>query len=296
MTELAELSYEIGDLAFGRGTLYPISSVDFGVPDLTAGTISSPRADGLRFGRDYYQGRTITFQGNIWTRRSNPGSRIAALDALEAIQTAWQPDDVRMTPGAVVQLRMRRGDRSRCVFGRPGRFATTTGRTTMGWIPFTCQFDCVDHYIYDDAENQHIIPFIPDSLGGLIGPLIGPIISSPPGVGSGLVPITGSKPSWMTYRIQGPIIDPQVEVTDVWKAKLNLTLASDRYVVVDPVPWSRSVRMDDGSNAAGLFTADSVRLSSMRLSPGNNEVVLRGTDPTGTASVIVYWRNTYSSY
>lgn len=238
----------------------------------------------------------ISFEGNIYTARDHPSDPLAAPIQLETMQQAWTPDLLRSTPGRVTALRMQRSGRVRRVYGRPNRLSSTAGATKRGWIPFTADFRCVDHLFYDDVEFQEVIPFIPDSLGGLIGELIGDIIAAPAGIGSGLVTIKGTKPSWLVYRINGPIIDPEIEVVDRWKAKLKLTLAADQFVVVDPTPWNRSVRRNTGANAGGSFTADSQRLSGMLLPPGPNQILLRGTDNTGTSSVTVYWRDTYSSY
>lgn len=297
ITPLPNYGYELDDFRFGRETAYKISKVDFGEIAPQTNDVANPRADGQRFGRDYYRGRLVTFEGNIYTTREAPQNQFAAPDALEDITNAWTPDLLRLTPGKVTSLRMHRNGRIRRVFGRPNRFKPETrGSDSRGWIPFSCDFRCVDHYFYDDTEFTETIPFIPVSIGGLIGPLIGPIIASDPSEGSGNITVNGTKPSWFIMKINGPIIDPIVEVTDSWRAELKMTLLSDQYVILDPTPWNRSVRRNDGANMSGAFTQQSARLAQMRLSPGYNQVLLRGSDPTGTASVQGYWRDTYSSF
>lgn len=298
---LPELGYELQSIdpaydnfRFGEGTNYRIATVDFGSIESETGDIPQPRADGVRFGRDYYRGRLIAFEGNIWTARSNPGSAVAAPNLLRELTGAWTPDLLRSTPGRVTALRMQRSGRTIRVYGRPNRVSSTAGATKRGRIPFSMDFRCVDHYFYDDVEFTEVIPFIPPAVGGLIGELIGDIYASSAGVSDATITVNGNKPSWLVWKVHGPIQNPEIEVVDRWKAKLNLTLAADQFVIVDPTPWNRSVRRNTGANAAGAFTAQSQRLSAMLLPPGPSQVLLRGTDNTGTSSLQLYWRDTYS--
>lgn len=297
LTPLPNYGYELDEFRFGRETPYKIKTVDFGETSPETNDVKNPRANGQRFGRDYYRGRLITFDGNIYTVREAPKDQTAAPDALERLTGAWTPENLIATPGLTTSLRLHRNGRIRRVFGRPNRFKPgNQGSDSRGWIPFSCDFRCVDHYFYDDTEFSETIPLIPVSLGGLIGPLIGPIIASDAGEGSGNITINGTKPSWAIQKVNGPIIDPIVEVVDSWRAELKLTLYSDQYILIDPTPWNRSVRRNDGANMSGAFTQSSARLAQMRLSPGYNQVLLRGTDPTGTASMQMYWRDTYASF
>jgi hypothetical protein len=65
---------------------------------------------------------------------------------------------------------------------------------------------------------------------------------------------------------------------------------------VDPQPWQRQVRRDsDDANCAGFLTGMSAWLADMRVPPGGHELLLRGTDSTGTARAECYWRDTRSS-
>jgi hypothetical protein len=293
---LPNLAYEVGNLRLGRQTPYKVNKFDIGelVPETT--DVPQPRANGVRFGRDYYRGRLITFEGNIYTKKDAPGDQIAAPNALEDLVTAWSPEEVMMTPNEVIPLRIHRANRIRRVYGRPNRVQSTQGSYTRGWIPFVADFRCVDHLFYDDAENYEVVPFIPVSIGGLEGELIGDIIASAPGAGSGDITVRGTKPSWCITKINGPILNPVVHVTERWSYTLQTNILSDQWVTVDPTPWNRVVRRNDGANLSGAFTAQSARLSQMRLPPGYNQILLEGTDPTGTSSLEVFWRDTYGSY
>jgi len=297
VADLAELSYELVNtdtdrIYMGRGTKYFIETVEFGEPDINTNDTGNPREDGVHFGRDTKGGRSIVFEGNILT---DPG-KTPALDALNALETAWDGEMVRATPSGYSFLRMRRGDRIRRVYGRPRKFSSSSGTTQRGWIPFTAEFVTVDHLYYDDTEFQDQVSIVPGGVGGLEGELIGPIIASDATEGDGTIFVSGTKPAWLAYKIQGPIQYPVISVVDNWYARLNVTLAYDQYIVVDPSRWNRSVRRENGGNVAGAFTADSVRLSQMKVPPGFQRVSLSGVDPTGTASLTVYWRGAFSSY
>jgi hypothetical protein len=98
-------------------------------------------------------------------------------------------------------------------------------------------------------------------------------------------------------EIRGPIENPSIEVVDQWKIELNVSIAYDDAVIIDSHPWARSVRKKlGGANLAGKFTANSPRLSALRVTPGTQQIILRGVDPTGTAGANLYWRDTYGSF
>lgn len=305
MVAMPELRYALSNtdgtndlIQFGSGTSYYISSVDFGEGELITNDAGLPRTDGIRFGRDYRGGRLITFEGNIRTTRSHPGSQTAALDLLDLLSSAWDAEDIRHRPGVVMQLRMTRAGRSRIVYGRPRQFASISGRSKSGWIPFTCTFQCVDHVYYSNDEYSTVVQLIPSSTGGLQGDLIGDLVAIDGGAAQSVVNIDGTKPSWLSHIVYGPITNPEIEVIGQYKIRTNgLNIASDQAVEIDPRPWNRYVRrVSDGANFSGVFTASSPSLSSMRIPPGVHEIVLRGNDATGTAYIANKWRNTYGSY
>lgn len=292
----AELSYELdhGDgvtYTFGQETDVLVLDLEVGQADIVSNDASLPMQDGLRFGRDYRAGRVITFEMIVLL-----GTGADALDALARLETAWLADTVRGTPGAVSILKLTRGGRTRRVYGRPRRFALASERDRFGWLSVTADFQCVDHLFYGDAELVTNIGMSAPSVGGLVGPLIGPIDAEAATEGLLDVNVGGTVPAWSVIRINGPIVDPSIELVGSWSFQLNTTLASDQWILVDPTPWNRAVRRNDGANMAGRFTYDSQRLSQLRVPPGRRQFILRGLDPTGSASANVYLREAFSSY
>ena len=289
--DLVDLYYEIDGFKFGEGTNWIVQDLEVGAPEIVNTDVRLPRQDGLRFGRDYRAGQQITFEMiNI------AGTGTDVLDELGQLRTAWLADTVRATPGAVSILSLTRGGRTRRVYGRPRRFAVASERSRFGWVSVIADFQCVDHLFYGDAELAYTVGMAAPSVGGLVGPLVGPIDAESAGEGVHSVFIGGNVPAWPVMRIHGPIVDPSIEVVGQWSAKINVSLASDQWVTIDPTPWNRAVRHRQGGNLAGAFTSDSQRLSQMRLPPGPQQVILRGLDPTGTAKLQMWIREAYNSY
>ncbi len=284
------------DFQFGRDTNILVRKYTESPTELIENMSQNPRANGKRFGREYYGGMILTFEGDIWTARNHPGDKEAALKERARFRAAWHPQELRDNPGKLTTLRLNRGNRKRRVYGRPGSFDPVDGRGSLGWIPYTATFRCVDHNYYDDAEYSEVIPFIAEESGGLVGPLIGPISSSDGGEASGLLTARGDKPSWLITRIYGPISDPVVVVQNRWAYHMPIALLADEFVTVDPTPWNRGVRKNNGAYLAGKFDSLSAPLSRQVIYPGPNSIALFGNDPTGTSKLEVFWRDTYSSY
>lgn len=286
---------ELDGLVMGPGTDYIISDLRLGGRgEIRDNDAPMPREDGIRFGRDHVGGATIEFEISV-----NTYDRTAASAAWAALASRIDARAVRTTPGAVSSLSVRIGDgETYRVFGRPRRFdPVATALADAGRVDLVGDFQCVDSYVYSDVEYQTMLGIVPESTGGLIGPLIGPLVAAADVEGDLSVTIEGTEPAWLVVRINGPIAYPTVEVADQWSVTLNIELASDQSVTLDPTPWNRSVRRDsDGANLAGTFTAASQRLSGMRILPGRRRVILRGTDPTGTASMTLFWRSTWLSF
>lgn len=287
---LLEGQWALDGLVFGPGTDFNVSSFEIGAPAERLNDRSRSREDGDSSGREYRGGRVIAFELNAL------GSDYGVLDRLAALEAAWDAEAVRTSTGGVSVLSYRRGGKTRRVYGRARRFAPVTTLDFAGNVPVTAEFRTFGHAFYDDAEMASTVSITAAAQGGLVLPLLPPLILSGSGSGSAPVQIGGTKAAWLLSAIHGPITNPTVQVVDQWSLTLLTTIAADQTVVVDPRPWRRTVTRSDGANLAGAFTADSQRLSLLRVPPGAHEVILRGQDPTGTASLTTFWRATWSSY
>lgn len=289
---LDNMQYEIDGLVFGRGTEYLVVRVEFGQPTVVINDAPLPREDGVRFGRDTLHGRTVLFDMVMNKKNATEAEN---LEALDLITSAWSADEARILPDELVVLRMNRFGRSTRIYGRPRNFAPIMGTVSRGYVPITADFQCVDHLFYADEEGTNTLSIVPAPVGGFIFPITFPVSSSGIGEKEGEITIGGNRPTWVTVTINGPITNPQVDVLDSWKATLLMTIADGQSVTIDPRPWSRGILLDGVANVAGKLTADSPWMSQMKVDPGEHQIVLRGTDPTGTASMIVTWRDAYRS-
>lgn len=282
---------EVDGLLMGPGTRHAVATPQWTGAAVRDAPSERPRGDGQRWGRGYRAGRSVTIDiiTDCYTEADG-------LDAAAELGATWDAAQVRSVPGAVSVMRFAQAGRVRRVYGRTGKLdPANTGIDWTGWVGHQAEFVTVDQFFYDDASVQTVVPFIPTALGGLVGPQTGGWLATTRGVASGRVAVGGSAPAWLTWTVRGPIVNPTIEVLGRWSATLQMTLAYDQSVTVDPTPWARSVRRNDGASFAGAFTADSARLSRMQVSPGVNEVLLRGTDPTGTSSLTTTVRAAHAS-
>ena len=290
--------FEIDDgfapVTFGAGTQYRVFEFAHDKPDIRGNLSPRAREDGTNRGRDYLSGTTASFEIGVYVG----GDAQGVLDAVSVLRRAWYGDQVRRTPGARAVLRLKRPGRETVrVYGRPGAFKPASMHdVAAGYIPIVCEFDCDDGYFYSDAEYSLGVPFVPAVLGGLIGPLEGPLTAASAGIASGQITVGGECPVWLGWRPRGPLIDPEVEVVGRWSAKLQGQVNYDQSVTVDPSPWMRTARSNTGANWAGKFTQASTRMSRMLAPPGESQVLLRGIDASGSSSMDVFWRNVFASY
>lgn len=289
---LGDRQWSLDDkIVMGPGLPYGVTTFDFGPPDVRNQDSPIDGEDGDRFGVDTLSGRLISISAFVDLYDEND-----ALNAAEVFEAEWTADDVRMDPGELSILRWRRGPRVRRAYGRSRPALTDHTRDWTGCIPITATFRTAEPVFYDDVEQSESVGMVPETVGGLMGDLIGDIISSGQGVGERGFEIGGTKPTWIPVVVRGPIMNPTVTIVDQWSVTLQVSLGAADFVLIDPRPWVRDVRRSDGANAAGLLTADSQVMSGMRLRPGRHRLVLTGADPTGTASADVYWRNCHAGH
>jgi hypothetical protein len=284
----------IDDYVIGYGTRIDVTAFDAATPVVVDQDKPMPREDGTVMGIDRLGGRLLTVDMDIVGTDEGNG-----LDLLEQITGAWLGDNFRTVPQSyqVLSYRLHGTNEQRRVFGRGRSCAPATlANAHVGLIPVSAQFQTITPYFYSDAEFVDSTGLIPDDTGGLQGPLIGPIYASGTGSGARGFTIGGYRPAWLATRVYGPIDNPIVEVVGQWWYQLGLKIAAGDSIVVDPQPWQRQVRRDsDDANCAGFLTGMSAWLADMRVPPGGQEIILRGSDSTGTSRVECYWRDTRSS-
>lgn len=291
MAVLSNLQYELDGVVFGRGTNYLVQHVNFNDANIITNDAQFPRSDHMVFGRDYRQGMTVIFDMVLHKDRPSVGE---GRDLLAVLKKVWRNDSGRKIPNTVVPLRMNRHGIVSRVYGRPRSFMVDRGRIDRAYVPITAEFQCVDDLWYDDEEESNSIAIVPAAVGGLSSPLSAPLTSTGVGEKEGEISVGGDTDTWIVATIHGPITNPEIDALGQWKLKLLTTISNGDYVTVDSRPWSRGVLRNNVANVAGSITQDSPRLEEMKLPPGDHQVVLRGSDGTGTAWIEYKWRKARS--
>lgn len=286
------LLYSGTDYSFGTVAtpVFNRTTPDLGDVDFRVSEVARPRGDGQSFGTDYRNGRTITFDLGV-----KEADGLVLRDAVSGLAKAWRGDAVRLTPGALAELRCRYDGRERAVFGRPRRFAVDyADATTNRLASATADFVCGDDVFYSTTTRSVTIPLVPKAGGGLIAPLAAPLATTESSDRSQGITVDGDAPAWPTITVQGPLTTPVIQVVGLWTMTFDITLAYDETLVIDTRPWVRTIKRN-GASVAGVLNRTSTRLAKASVPPGDWEVALRGSSISGTASAVVSWRDTFVS-
>lgn len=300
MLDLDEMQFEIlrsessaAGVGFGIGLDVSVNDGGFDPGEfgwLTQDSVNPTRGVTM-FGKDVATGRTWSWQ--LHTDKDDTQEALAALGTLAA---AWRARQVAGTPGRVLPLRYRIGDRVRRVYGRPRRFSAPPSNLIMsGLIPITADFSVVDDLHYADDESSTVITYSQDNDGGFVLPTTLPIVTLPGSNRQGLVTVQGDAPTYPIIRIEGPITNPYVASED-WTLNLNMTIPEGDYVEIDTRPWRlTATRNGNPRDSVAGKLGRRQWLSDVTLQPGNYELVFGGSSSTGGATCAVSWRDAWTS-
>lgn len=286
------LIYGSTNYTFGPADLDVVnmSAPDIGDVEVRADDADRPRSDGRAFGQDFRGARTVTYDlAVLGSDESAVRSRLAALAKV------WRADEVRLTPGALAEMRVRYAGRERALFGRPRKFAHVEEDAPQGFIPVAATFDAADDRFYSTTTTETVLSIAGGTGGGLLAPLAAPLSTTVSSDRSQSIEVLGDLAAWPVVTFTGPITSPELEIFGLWKMRLATTIAEGQSISIDTRSWARTALHSTGASVAGAFTRDSVRLSKASIPPGRYEMAFRGSSPTGTATARVSWRDTYTS-
>lgn len=290
-TPLTDRQFDLDGYTFGHlatsGVI--VTDVQFAGAEARSNDVERPRADGVRFGREWRSGRTITVELEALDRSE------AVLDELSRLCKFWDAQAIRSSPGSLSTLRWNLGGRSRRVLGRARRFDADPTYYRKGRVAVTATFDTEGPYYYDDDPAETTVGMSSPSTGGFTFPMVFPAYTTGMGERRSGIRVSGDVPAPLVLTINGPIAQPIVEVPGLWSFQLLDEILSDQRAIIDTRPWSMSAYRGP-VNVAGRISVDSPRLPEMWLPPGTHDIVLRGQDPTGTASLSVQAWSTYASF
>jgi hypothetical protein len=289
--ELLQTEDDATGVAFGMGQ--PIHCMadgfDPGTNDLITQDADNPFTGSTAMGRDVRKGSTFT-----WSLFVNGTTEEDSTASLETLAQAWSGEGVIDKPGAYLILRYALAGRTRRVYGRPRRFSQTMdNRILSGMIPITCDFQRVSPLFFGDAPEIDTLDLVAESAGGVVFPVVFPIISLPSGSDEGELHVGGTRKTYPIIRFTGPIVNPEL-ITSAWSLKLNTTILEDDWIEIDTRPWVMTVRRKSGASVAGVVDPR-LSLSKILLTPGNQSMTLRGLSATNTATCTIKRYPAYAS-
>lgn len=287
-----------GGVTFNFGTLaddYPLSvQVEIGDTDLTIEDQRHPTSDGVMMGRDLMGGFNITFRlTTVPNPRETADDKInGALDLLSFFRAKWLDSSTRRLPGQVVTLTNLH--RSRMVYGRPRRSApslATLRKGTAGWV---ADFKTNSPYWYSAVEHATVFDNIAGwEPTGFSLPLTMPFTMGSTVDFDGFIDNNGDVPAWPILEFHGPGNDMSFELLDSgWIVQVDGNIKFDEVLLVDTRPWARGATLN-GTPANGRIRG--TQLEKCTIPAGNREGRYKVSDQTGTAFLIVHWRDAFAS-
>src|SRR5690606_38047581 len=138
------------------------------------------------------------------------------------------------------------------------------------------------------------VRFIAGTLTGFKFPATFPVVTVGERQTTELVRVTGECPTPVVVDVQGPIVNPLIQVGPL-RFETKVSVPSGQKLVINGWPGERAITLN-GKPVPGVVSGASTRLSEAVLSPGDHEVSLRGTSSSGTASLTVRWRDAFASW
>jgi hypothetical protein len=247
--------------------------------DIADGDVDNARADGTQFGIDWHGGRTIGVTFGI------VGATEAQMwDRFNELASHWNAAAVRAKPGAVAELV---SDRGRSAFGRPRKISPSDVFPEAGMMTVETTFRQLDKLFYGEPD-QLTVPFAIAQDGGLVEPLVEPLVARGYTTRANTFTVGGSEPTPFVATIRGSILNPGIEIAGVVRYAAATSLAYDETLTIDTRPGRMTV-LRNGSRIASL-TRDSSLLTAGLLPPGAHSLVLTGSSTTGNPTATLEWR------
>lgn len=258
--------YQIGDLVFGKGTVYPVESVEMQSYTVQAQDSQLIRSDEMQFGFDNFQPAPIIFKMGVLDFRSVPNMASltgtasfngSSMDqALGKLAQAWRGEGYRSSWGGMMPLKYcERDGRVLVWYGRPRKFQTTKRSSKSSFFTVNAEFQRADTLVYEDTEN-----------------IIEVTRTSNP---SFIYRDTGQADSWLRILGYGPLTRPIITIGDQ-QVDLDITVADGEAFEVNSYPWSRRAIKSDGTNISARLIGSTQYLDRLVL-PANSLTPVRWT-------------------
>lgn len=290
MVDPTDQGFELDGVLFGQSGDILVESFTPGGADKRTQDADAPMGNYRLFGRDFKTPPTWS-----WSLSTNRADEAGAFESLEAVADVWDRE-ADEEPSGVTALRYRVNGRTRRIYGRPGRFLASSldVRRLQGYIPIDCDFRAADTRHYEDVESAVVLSMEPSHVGGLVSPLMSPLVSLDASDSqAGQVVIGGTMPTPLVIEITGQATRPWVEVDGLFRLDLDGTIADGDTVTLDARPWKLSATTAAGASVAGILLGK--RVSELVLPPGSYQIRYGATASTGGSSATVRWRPAFKT-
>ncbi|MFD7855138.1 hypothetical protein ACFV6B_12755 [Streptomyces microflavus] len=295
--ELTDWQYDLGGVLMGAGTpIQVIETSGLGRPPVRDSDVDQPSMDGVFAGRDYYGARQVQIDAAIRV----PGNPAACHDIIAALQVDADDEDVRLAGGVTMPLRILRPGRPvKRLDGRLRRVDPEFRQVIHGYVPLDLEFIATDPTFYADEETTTEIPLGWLTGGGFAAPVVAPIYVQSGTVAAnrpGWANNQGTSRAWPIIRITGPVATVTVIHAESGRELSfpTLVLTAGQWIEIDTRPGYRTIRRENGGNAASLL-APSSRIDLFSLPPGQSEMRWTGFDNTNAARLRLTWRDAYTA-
>lgn len=105
--------------------------------------------------------------------------------------------------------------------------------------------------------------------------------------------VVGEEATWPVITIQGPVLNPTVEVAGRFRFSAATSLQFDESLTIDTRPGRQTV-LRNGTRIASLTRTSSL-LSEASLPPGSHTFTLSGSSSSGAPTAQISWRSAFST-
>jgi hypothetical protein len=271
-----------GDLMFGPGTRYAVTSIEGldDLPEVRAEDMPRPTQHGEYTGPDYTGPRVI--QLGLGLRGDSPDE---LRELTLALRAATQP---QRQPAPLQFL-----DQDTLVWAKVRRRSVPYDAEHLWSIgDAAIEFYAADPYLYGLTEQSASTTAYSPSAGRTY-PLTYPRSYGSAGTSGRITAVNGgAAPAYPVLRLDGPVANPAIEQVNTGSViTLDATLQAGEYLLIDT--RSRAVLLMGSSPRRSWVRAGS---TWPQLQPGTNELAYRGSAlpgaPGQTSLLTVTWRDT----
>lgn len=279
---LRRYQWQIGDLVFGKGTVYSVLGVNPQSYNVVNQDTQVPLSDEITMAQDAFQPMTITF--TIGVRENEPMRYIPghlpcdlvekSSKLLTTLQKEWKADEIKQQWGQLKPIVYTDGYGStRRIYGRPRKFSYIPKTETSQFRKVTAEFARADTLTHADVESQVLL-----------------VNNADP---KNYTRDKGDAPSWYRVLLVGPMVNPLVTV-GANQIQLQHTIASGVTVEVSSYPWSRRIIDSNDLNLRTTLVGSTKYLDQLQIPPGTaTPMTFTATGLSGASKCLVLWRDAY---